>query len=137
MANILRLGSGGNDKCRLLKVGSVTLNGGVNADKTSAKVNITSVYPQYKELTVDDICFPVTYSRGWYENWPNGDPTATLTNFSKSYDANTGIITVSCKEGSTAINTEVKCDIFILDRFGGGSASKLILSLVHLESEVY
>lgn len=65
MANIMKgLGAFRKDKCRLLKVGSISMNYGYGKT-TSATLDIKSVYSNYADLTVDDICFPLTYSRGW------------------------------------------------------------------------
>lgn len=117
-ANIVNLGGGA--KAKLFKVGTITLEYGANRNKTSATLNIKSIYPNYDKLTIDDICFPITYSKGWHENYPNSDITATLTNFKKSYSPSTGVITVSATGSHNYNNTTITCDIFVLDRYNTG-----------------
>ena len=127
MANIMKgLSAFRKDKCRLLKVGSVTLKYGVNAGNNSATLNISSVYEDYKNLSVDDICFPVTRSYAWQENYPNSDTTATLSNFTKSYNADTGVITIKATGSKNYNNTQITCDVYILDRVGGGVINSFI-----------
>lgn len=113
-ANIVNLGGGIKNK--LLKVGSVTFNYGYGKT-TTASLNISLVYSHYKDLTVDDICFPITYSRGWFENYPDSGGSATLSNFKKSYTPSTGVITISATGSYNYCNTQFTCDIYVLDRF--------------------
>lgn len=119
MANIMKgLSAFSKDKCRLLKVGSISMNYGYGKT-TSAKLNIKSVYSNYADLTVDDICFPLTYSRGWIGDSSNTN--AELSNFKKSYNPATGVITISATGSYNYGNTQFKCDVYILDRVGGGT----------------
>ena len=112
MANIMK-GLGGSPKTTLFKVGSVSMNYGYSKT-TTATLNISTVYSHYKDITVDDICFPLTYCRGWGDGFG-----ATLSDFVKSYNANTGVITISATGGYNYCNAQFTCDIYVLDRFGG------------------
>ena len=86
-------------------------------DQTAAgrtkTLNIKSVYSNYAKLTVDDICFPLTYSRGWGDGFG-----CTLSNFTKSYNASTGVLTVTATGSYNHCNTQFTCDVYVLDRFG-------------------
>ena len=115
MANIMKgLSAFRKDKCRLLKVGSISMNYGYGKT-TSATLDIKSVYSNYADLTVDDICFPITYCRGW-----TSETGATLSNFTKSYSPSTGILTVKAQGSYNYNNAQFTCDVYILDRVGGG-----------------
>ena len=117
------LGAFRKDKCRLLKVGSISMNYGYGKT-TSATLDIKSVYSNYADLTVDDICFPLTYSRGWGDGFG-----ATLSSFKKSYNPSSGVLTVSATGSYNYCNTQFTCDVYILDRVGGGflkTLSKLL-----------
>lgn len=115
---ITRRGSGVGDSetAILTKVGSVTLEYGVTSDKRSATLDISKTYSNYSKLSVDDICFPVTTSYAWQENYPNSTMTASLTNFKKSYNPKTGIITISATGSKNYVNTRVVCDVYIIER---------------------
>lgn len=127
MANIMKgLGAFRKDKCRLLKVGSISMNYGYGKT-TSATLDIKSVYSNYADLTVDDICFPLTYSRGWGEGFG-----ATLSSFKKSYNPSSGMLTVSATGSYNYCNTQFTCDVYILDRVGGGVIDLLLKLFDHL-----
>ena len=108
-ANIVNLGGGA--KTKLFKVGSISMNFGY--DNTTKTLNISSAYPNYKKLTVDDICFPLTYSRGWGDGFE-----ATLSSFKKSYNPSTGVLTITATGSYNHCNTQFTCDVYVLDRFG-------------------
>lgn len=103
-------------KYRLLKVGTISMNWGYDqsASARTKKLNISSVYPNYAKLTLDDICFPLTYSRGWGDGF-----AGTLSNFKKAYEPSTGIITITATGSYNYCNTQFTCDVYILDRVGG------------------
>lgn len=118
---------GGSTKAKLFKVGSISMNFGYDnsASARTKTLNISSVYPKYKELTVDDICFPLTYSRAWTENYPDSGTSSTLSSFKKTYDPSTGVITITANGSYNYNNTQFTCDIYVLDRFNtsGGKAA--------------
>ena len=128
MANIMK-GLGGSPKTTLFKVGSVSMNYGYSKT-TTATLNISTVYSHYKDITVDDICFPLTYCKGWGDGFG-----ATLSDFVKSYNANTGVITISATGSYNYCNAQFTCDIYVLDRFGGVHRTliKIIRSLFSKE----
>lgn len=112
---ITRRGGGGGDSetAILTKVGSISMNYGY--DKTTTKtLNISSIYPNYSKLSLNDILFPVTYVKGWISD--SGNSNAVLNNFTKKYDPNTGIITISATGSYNYCNAQFSCDIYIIER---------------------
>lgn len=115
-SNNPRIKQTGTYNPRLLKVGSVSFNYGYSKN-TTATLNIASSYSHYRDLTVDDICFPVTNSRGWFEDYPNSGGSATLSGFKKSYNSANGLLTITAQGGYNYCNTSFSCDIYVIDRF--------------------
>ena len=105
---------GGTSKTKLFKVGSISMNYGYDnsASARTRTLDIKSIYPKYAKLTVDDICFPLTYSRGWGDGFE-----ATLSSFKKSYNPSTGVLTITATGSYNHCNTQFTCDIYVLDRF--------------------
>lgn len=115
MANILKLGSGGaKDKCKLLKLGNLELNGPYYGNGTvSATFNVKNVYDHWNELTLDDFCQPVSYA------WASDDGgNGYFQNFAYTYTD--GTFKVTAKQ-STSYNyvRRVTMAVYIIDRFGG------------------
>ena len=92
---------------QLVKVGRYDA-GSSNGSKT---IDISSVYEDYKNLTVDDfifdfVCFYCQYVGG------SGIQRKDLT---KSYDASTGKLTLTCNLFiSNVVNTYIYVDVYIL-----------------------
>lgn len=108
----------GGSQGKLKYVGSVSFNYGYDKT-TTATCDISNTYSNYSKLSVDDIIFPITYSRGWLQD-SSSIADANLSNFEKSYDPSTGIITISAIGGYNYCNTQFSCDIYVLDRFNAG-----------------
>ena len=116
MGQCLITRKGGSSKANLKYVGSVSFNYGYDKT-TTATCDISNTYSNYSKLSVDDIIFPITYSRGWLQD-SSSVADAKLSNFKKSYDPSTGIITISATGGYNYCNTQFNCDIYVLDRYG-------------------
>ena len=130
MVNILRMGSGGaKDKCRLLKLGNLDLNGPYYGNGTvSASFNVKDVYEHWNELTLNDFCQPVV---GAYCSFDGG--SGDFTNFTYSYS--NGLLKVTAKQRTSyCYISKVRMAIYIIDRFGGGVLKNLIQAIRELLS---
>ena len=116
MANIMKGLGNKQDKCRLLKLGDLSLIGEYYGNGTITKTfDVKSKYSNWQKLTINDFCQPVSYVRASFDGG-NG----YLQNLNYSY-AN-GILTVSAKQTTNyAYVHTVTIGIYILDRVGGGS----------------
>lgn len=94
MANIMRLGNGGNPKVKVKNLGSWNINNYKNP--TTWNFNVKDKLPNdYKNLTADNFVFPLVKVGHYYLNVNNGE----YGNITKTYNNSTGVLTLKFSIG--------------------------------------
>lgn len=107
MANIMRLG--GNSKVKIVKVGTWTIN---NTESSTWTYNISTLYNDYKKITIDNIIFPIKYVKHTYQSYELERDSVT----SVSYEPSTGVLTVKSQHtGSNANFISLSLDIYVIE----------------------
>ena len=103
----------------------------------SKTFDVKSVYSKYDKLTIDDFAIN---DNTMFQAYRNTITTYALNSLTKSYDASTGILTVTFKHSgadNTIKGSNFTFPIIILDRFNvGGVIRQLITYLANIGKEV-